>query len=496
MKLLLAFVVLLLLPLFVASGQSHLEDSNRAQLLFEQKQYADAAAILERFEHGGTAAPADLVLLGMCYTEMKELDKAAAVLDMAALMEPRSVSLIDAQGNLAFVRKHYSTALDLFRRAHEIDPRDRNAVQGMVASLANYGVEVFGQGKPDEARKLFLEAVQLDPLSVSALRNIGVLELETGNPLTAAAYLEKALVSSPRDVGLLKLLFLARNRLGESAAMLPILDQLIEVQPADPEPYALKGRLLEQQGDKQGAQEAFGQAAAKGSQDPLPYLRVGEAQRSRYVLHDAIGKSVQLISALQIQASQALGRARTPEDLNGARLAATKVEDVRATLVSALTLLREIDGENTFQEDLVRLQSWYPGSVDLSAALARLFGEKERWPDSLAAWQRILSDHPLDEEAQAGSGLAFEKLGDQDQAVIAYRRARELAPGSADIYAALERVYNGRENELREVLLDASYRETRNAVLFRELAKLEGRLGMDADAAVHSARVAQIESGK
>jgi len=494
MKLLFA-LVLLLLPLCAAPAQSLSEDAGRARLLFEQKQYADAAAILERIQHGGTAAPADLILLGMCYTELKELDKAAAVLDMAALMEPRSVSLMNAQGNLAFARKRYSAALDLFRRAHQADPQDRNAVQGLVASLANYGVEVFGQGKPDEARKLFLEAIQLDPRSVPAFRNIAVLELETGSPAAAAKYLEDALALSPKDVGLLKLLFLARNREGDTAAMLPILNQLIEAQPADPEPYALKGRLLEQEGAKRDAQEVFQQAVAKGSQDPLPYLRVGEAQRSRYVLHDAVGKAVQLISALQIQASQALGRARRPEDLQGAKLATSKVEDVRATLASAVSLLKEIDGDALFEEDLARLQSWYPGSVDLSAVLARLLAEKERWRDSLAAWQRILGNYPLDEEAQAGSGLAFEKLGDRDQAVIAYRRARDLAPGSTDIYVALERLYTGREEELRQVLLDASYRETRNSVLFRELAKLEGRLGMNVDAAMHSARAAQIEAG-
>ena len=487
---------LLLLPLFAAAGQSLSEDPGRARLLFEQKKYSDAAAILEKAQLRGNPAPADLVLLGMCYIELQELDKAGAVLDRAAMMEPGSVSLLDARGSLAFARKQFLEALNLFRKAHQVDPGDRNAVEGMVASLANYGVEQYGQGKVEDARGSFAEAIRLDPKSVPALRNMAILDLETGDVAAAGASLERGLSISPRDVGLLKLLFLVRNRQGDPTAILPVLERLIEAQPADPEPYALKGRLLEQEGKKQEAAGMFTLAVARGSQDPLPYLRVGEARRSRFLLHDAIGKAVQLISALQIQASQALRQARKPEDLRGAKLATTKVEDVRATLASALSLLREIDGDSLFEEDLGRLQSWYPGSVDLSAALGRLYREKGRWRDSLAAWQRILIDHPLDREAQAGAGLAFEKLGDKDQAILAYRRALELDPQSADLYAALERLYAGREGELRQILQDASYRETRNAVLFRELAKLEEGLGLKGDAEKHAARAAELEAGK
>jgi len=250
------------------------------------------------------------------------------------------------------------------------------------------------------------------------------------------------------------------------------------------------------QGKEASALEEFRLAVDRGSQDPLPYLRVGAAELNRYILHDAVGKSVQLIATFQIQASKAVGKARKAEDLQGAKLLTTKVEEVRATLASALSLLREIDGDALFEEDLTRLQEWYPGSVDLSAGLGRLFKEKERWGDSLAVWERILHDHPLDAEAREGAGLAMEKQGQTDQAIMAYRRALEVDPRSADLYAALRRLYTGREDELRQVLLDRSYRDTRNALLFRELAGLESGLGLAEDAAIHSARAVEIDSGK
>lgn len=205
---------------------------------------------------------------------------------------------------------------------------------------------------------------------------------------------------------------------------------------------------------------------------------------------------MQLISALEIGASQAIGTSGKPGDLQGAKLITSKIEDVRVTLASSLSLLREIDGDSLFAQDLVRLQSSYPGSVDLLVALGRLYQEKENWRDALAVWQTILKDHPLDEEAQAGAGLALEKLGDAEQAITAYRRARDLSPKAPGLYRALERLYAGREDDLRQVLLDISYRETRNVVLLRELAKVEGDLGLQADADKHLSRASEIESGK
>ncbi len=491
-----AAAFLFLLPLSILAAQSLAGDAAQARVLFDQHKYAEAALVLERIQRSGEAPPADLILLGICYTELKELEKAAAVLDAAALMTPSSVPLLDARANLAFARKRYEDALSLFREAHRLDPQETNAVKGMVASLANAGIELFGQGRAEEARRYFQEALKLDPGSVPALRNMGILELEKGDPGAAAGYLEQALAASPNDVELLKLLFLCRNRQGDPVAMLPILDRLIALEPGDPEVHAMKGRLLEMQGNQTGALEEYDRAIERGSQDPLPYLRVGSAQRDRYILHDAIGKSVQLIATFQVQASQALGKARKAEDLKGAKLLTTRVEEVRATLASSLALLREIDGDPLFEEDLARFHSWYPGSVDLSAALGRLYREKEKWNDSLAAWEWILRDHALDAEAQEGAGLAMEKLGQPEQAIMAYRRALEASPRSADLYAALRRLYAGREEELHQVLLDRSYRDTRNALLFRELAGLESSLGLAEDAAVHSARAVQIESGK
>ena len=488
-------LAILLIPNALLAAQPTAGDSLQARQLFHDKKFADAAAVLERIEDAGRAAPADLILLGLCYTELKELDKAGSVLDLASAVAPPSAALLDARANLAFARKRFADAVELFRQARRLDSSDADAKAGLVSSLSNLGVELVGQGKVDEARALFREALALDPESPPALRDVALLEIDAGDFPAAAGHLERALAAAPNDVQILKLLFVVRNSQGDAAAMEQVLDRLIAVQPSDPEPYAALGRLLEQQGHPQEAASRFRQAVDRGTQDPLPYLRIGAALRDRYKLHDAIGKAVQMISTLQVQESQAVGSARSPRDLRGARLVFTKVEDVRGTLGSALSLLREIDGDELFLQDLARLQSWYPGSTDLLAALGRLYQENGRWSDALASWRQILQVHPLDAEAQQGAGLAWEKLGDRDDAALAYRRALDLQPESADLYAALRRLYTGREADLLQILLDLSQRQTRNVVLLGQLANLEESLGLAADAARHRARAQEIQAG-
>jgi tetratricopeptide (TPR) repeat protein len=493
-------VAVLLLVLITFSpallpAQASTADLLQARQLYEQKKYAEAAAILERADTAGRAMPADLLLLGMCDTALGLYDKAGRALDKAALLEPNSIPLMEARANIAFMKKRYSDAYKLFSAAHDRDPSSATALAGMVASEVNAGVELFSKGEAEKARAAFHHALELDPRSVTALRNIGVLELQLGFPAKAAGALEKALALAPEDPQLLRFAFIARSRLGDIAAELAILERLIAVQPADPETWAAKGKLLALQGRTAEANQAFQKAVEKGSQDPQPYFALGSAQRNRFLLHDAIARAVQLAGALQLEAVQAAQKIKGKDDLKSLNLITTQVSDVRATLGSAVTLLREIDGETLFEEDLARLQSWYPGSVELRIALARYHAEKAQWQEALAAWQGLLRDHPLEAEAQRGAGQAQESLGLRDQAIVSYLRALDLEPKAAELYGALDRLLVNDPEGLRQLLLDRSYRDTRNALLFRELAKVEAALGLASDAEAHNTRAAQIESG-
>jgi tetratricopeptide (TPR) repeat protein len=493
-----AALLLVLAALFPASlsAQTSTADLLQARQLYEQKRYGEAAAILERVDTAGKAKPADLLLLAMCDTALGLYDKAGRVLDKAAILEPNSAPVMAARANIAFMQKRFSDAYELFRAAHERDPSSAAALAGMVASEVNAGVELFSKGEVEKARAAFNHALELDPRSAAALRNIGILELQLGFPAKAADALEKALALSPVDPQLLRFAFVARNRLGDIPAELAILDRLIAVLPADPETWAAKGKLLASQGRTAEANQAFQKAVEKGSQDPQPYFALGSAQRNRFLLHDAIARAIQLAGALQLEAVQAAQKIKGKDDLKGLNLITTQVSDVRATLGSAVTLLQEIDGDALFGEDLARLQSWYPGSVELRIALAHYYANKAQWQEALAAWQGLLRDHPLEAEAHRGAGQALENLGRRDQAVVSYLRALDLEPNAADLYGSLDRLHVNDPEGLRQLLLDRSYRDTRNALLFRELAKVDAALGMASDAEAHNARAAQIESGK
>jgi tetratricopeptide (TPR) repeat protein len=491
----LLFVLLCFLP---AASFAQADDAGllQARQLYSQKKFSAAADILTKLDKAGKLKPADLVILGICDTELGLLDEASTALEKSAMQEPRSPALQGARANLAFARKQWGEAYKLFSAANAQDPGASQYKDGMVASLVNQGVAQFGQGKAADARTSFLAALDIDPGSTPARRNLAILMLQGGDSAGAATELEKVIAASPDDAQALRYLFLARDRLGDTAAELAALNRLAVLQPADPEVWAVMARLLESAGNKDAAAAAFRNAVDRGSQDPLPYYRIGAATRDRYMLHDAIGKAVQLSGALQLQAAQAAQKASGKEDMAGLRLLTVQAGEVRATLGSAVTLLREIDGDVLFEQDLVRLQSWYPGSVELLSALGRYYADKARWTDALSAWRKVLQDHPLDADAQAGAGHALEKLGDGAQAILAIRRALDITPIAPELYADLERLYADDKAGLRQDFLDRTYRDTRNALLFRELAKVEAGMGLASDAEAHNARAAVIEAGK
>jgi tetratricopeptide (TPR) repeat protein len=199
----LLFVFLCLLPV-AALGQADDAGLLQARQLYNQKKFSAAAAILSKLDQGGKLKPADLVLLGICDTELGLLDEASTALEKAAMREPQSPALQGARANLAFARKQWGEAYRLFSAANARDPGTPQYKDGMVASLVNQGVALFGQGKAAEARKSFLAALEIDPGSTPARRNLGILDLQGGDPAGAATELEKVLAASP-DGGVLPL---------------------------------------------------------------------------------------------------------------------------------------------------------------------------------------------------------------------------------------------------------------------------------------------------
>jgi tetratricopeptide (TPR) repeat protein len=101
------------------------------QSLFGAKQYARAAAVLERAAAAPNAQGQTLYLLGVAHSRAKAFPKAIAALERAAGKSPEDVNIYRELGYALEVSKQYARALAAYERGAELAPEDADFKQSI-----------------------------------------------------------------------------------------------------------------------------------------------------------------------------------------------------------------------------------------------------------------------------------------------------------------------------------------------------------------------------
>jgi tetratricopeptide (TPR) repeat protein len=492
--------IVLFLTAVASSFPQTQNDRAFAVKLYNQGMFEEAARVLEAVMDQDRADPFDQALLGLCYLRLDRLEEAERLLEQARRRDPKLSIVHLGLAQLAFQRRRFEEAYRAFSKAEELDPQSRDAREGRSASLINRGAELYGEGQEAAAEEKFRRALDLDPSSVPALRNLALLELERGNTEGAATHLEKARSLAPGDAKIQILLVQLREQQGDSAALLRELQRLVQLQPRNPDAWAKLGILYEQRGNTAQAEAAFVEAEQWGSSEPYPYYFLAKSRGSVSLAHLAAGKAVQKAGLLRFQAAQHIQKREgdlQEEDLERLKDLSERISEPLRILEDTLLLLQELRGTpEAFREDLLLLNDWYPHSVELQEALAAFYQKQGNWVEALAVWEQVLGAHPSSVKALAGRGNALEQLGRPEEALPAYHRALDQDPRSGERYEDLFRIYYGleRQQELLVFLREQILRDPRNPLLFGKLADLEESLGYTEEAAAHRRRQAELEA--
>ena len=502
-------VLILLALLWVASPGSALDRSDGAFgiSLYNQGRLAEAKEVLERVAESGTAGALELAVLGMTCTKLGELDRAEQILEEAKRRHPFSSVVHIGLGMLSFEQGDYNSAYESFDLAWRIEPGSEQARAGIVASLVNRAIQLYKEGREEQAVELLQEARRVDPEAVAVLQNLSLIERHRGNLDGAAEYLEEGLSLEPGNPVLLGMLIQVRTDQGERAGLTDLYRRLVAVQPRNALAFAELGALLEQQGDLRAAERAFLQAESLDTEEPYPYLFLVRLSRKRGEqadgilsrLHSAIGKSVRKSAALQMQAAGAIqGSEGTlePEQIETLQQLSARAEQPRKILREALTLLEETHGSTeAYAQDVHRLSDWYPHSLELRVAVGQVLEEQGLFAEARLHWLEVLEDLPTAAEAHRGLARTLEHLGRLEEARVAFRRARDLDPENPDSYAGLLRLYAaaGEERDLLRLYEEIYERERTNVVLLDSWAVLEERLGYAEQATRHRLRARALE---
>jgi len=256
------------------SAARHLKQTERT-LRFLQK----------RFERFGARSSQPGRTLYWAYTQYERAEDALAVLDRALQLRPDDGDLLLFVAQARSQHGDFPIAADLLARAE--GHSQRAAWLRVAAGLAET------RGDLAEARRLWQQVVDAEPLALDANRSLTQLIAETEDRAAALAHLQRACDRFPHNYALCQL-WLGWLREEDPAVVEPVVRRLIAIHPADgwsrrelalcvsdqgrldeafteldvaysleptsPSYYCVRGQLCERAGRRQEAREAYRQA--------------------------------------------------------------------------------------------------------------------------------------------------------------------------------------------------------------------------------------------
>ena len=298
------------------------------------------------------------------------------------------------------------------------DPAHRRSLlilQGLLAQR---------QDRPDEARKLFQEALTLDGEKVLAAKPLAALEATEGNfPAAADAYaaaLSSETLSPPQRLDLMRSLALLYQRAFEPDKAIAVWRDAVAKYPDDPFVQDEAGEAFLAAGSYEDARKSF--------------------SRQRDLATDPFQK---------ISASLRIARAL---ELEG------KIAEAQAIYESAL--------EET------AAGSWI--NREVRGQVEALFRRKDDLPGLLAFYEKRLKAAPQDYTTLVSQSKVLEELGRTEEAIASARRAADLAPDETSLRLNLVRLLaaNERPDDAQSELAELAKSPSASA----EILTLSGNL--------------------
>lgn len=164
---------------------------NLGRALASSERYSEAVQCYERAIEIKPEDSESLILLGVFYEELGQVDKAEARFHTATLVVPNDAEAHEHLGRHLAAKGDHIRAIPALERAIEIEesPRRYELLGGSQAELSRW----------PEAEKSFQNAVRLSPTNADYLVNVGICQASAGRLSEAAKTWKKALEIDPAN---------------------------------------------------------------------------------------------------------------------------------------------------------------------------------------------------------------------------------------------------------------------------------------------------------
>ena len=399
-----------------------------ARLYLQEGKKEAAIDLLRQAKHDFSDNSIGYRLLGDFYFATGDIDQARA--EYRALLQEHPKDLQ--------VKKNYVQLLILKNRAPEaakLNDEILSAYPKDTDALVNRGQMQTQSGSLNDASSTLQAALQNDPGNALAHYYFGVVLEKSGNSGRAETEWREALRLRPNLVDAQKDLAGLALRKGDMTALEMAATQMISLQPASPDGYALRAISMINRSRLKDAEEDIRRALEVAPQSPLGYVQLGSLKfvQKQY---DQAGKAYQ----------QALDRdANSSDALRGLINTFLAENQIDQAVAAANTQIAKAPDNSSFYDllgtvlfrnkrDLNSAETALQKSVQLdrnSDALIKL-GEVQaargKVDQALATYQQAIKDHPRTANFHILLGELYESRRDWKPAQAAYQEALDLAP--------------------------------------------------------------------
>jgi tetratricopeptide (TPR) repeat protein len=347
----------------------------------------------------------------------------------------------------------------------------------------------------EQARQI-LQANPGEPLSRLLLGMAHNAQGEHGHAVEVLQGLAGTQPNAPRVYQELGIALAGMGRFGEAVTS---LQEAVRLQPGLPKAWLAMAALLDRAGKRHGAAQAYLMHARNGRHDPelmaaAVALSGGDLPGAEALLRQRLRMLPDDIAAMRMLAE--LG-ARVGRNEQALALLERCLQLAPGFAMARHNYALLLDRCSRHEDALVEVESLLeadPGNANLQNLKAVVLGKLGDYGSAIRMYEAILDRRPKEPRVWMSLGHALKTEGRTDRAIVAYRRAIELAPGFGGAWWSLA--------NLKTVRFDAGDIATMRAQLQRDDLDEDQRLHFEfalgkalEDAGEHEAAFSRYASG-
>jgi tetratricopeptide (TPR) repeat protein len=303
-------------------------------------------------------------------------------------------------------------------------------------------------GRLHEAKIIYDQSLNLDPLHPDALHLRGVIAMQTGDPDMAVRLIERAIQIHSTNAGYHANLAQARLAQRRVDAALDAFRTAARLDPRNPQYAAGTASCLAQQGHLVEAEAQLRKVAQDHPDYALAWLNLGNAVLEQRRPHEALEFCLRA-AKLEPQSADAhvgvgralhaLGRFEEAEGAYRRCLALQPDADTGYRSLAAFLIDsgKFADAVTTCEQGLLR----DPRSVELQMMLGSAFVHQGRMTAALRAFRSAAELAPNDSRALWALGIALRATGSLEEGMKQCKRVLELQPDSPEFRHAIAGAY-------------------------------------------------------